>query len=167
MMKMFWLFFNQFNQSATFRTNGSKKPITIFGTIVGFIIVIGWIVATSFFISNFFLLSSITINSYTDNQIVPEMDLSNFKLGFYILDGANRKIPDLDRLITTTGVLWDYEIPKVSDFDRNVTIPKINCGNYENGSLLYKEFSTFPDLICFDLPSLKRNHHGVYGSKGK
>lgn len=118
-------------------------------------------------LKDFFSRLTFRVNSYTDNQIIPDMDLKDFKLGFYVLDGAGNRIPDIKRIITISGFIWDVEIPKQSDTVSNTTIPRIDCSQYKNDSLLYEEFKNFPDLICIDLPSLNKKNYGVYGSRGK
>jgi len=164
-------FFNLFSQTPQLKISGENRPFSIFGGIVGFFSISFLIAGITFILYEFFSRFQYTIESYTDNLEIPNIDLKNFKLGFSLYDLMGKKYPDQERLYKISARHWDIYIPKFgsnkTDSVKVTNIPMIKCNEYKNDSLFYEDFNIYSHVSCLDFSNLNKNLSGIYGNAGR
>ena len=138
---------NIFSQPPTLRINGSDKPISIFGSIIGFFSISILFGAICFILNSYFSRLSFNISSYIDNSARPDINLDEFKLGILLTDIMGTSFPEHERLFTISAMMWNIYLPKFGENKTQkidiVPIPTIKCNQYKNGTLLK---GTYDDL---------------------
>ena len=167
-------FFDLFSQTPSIKVKGKKRLATIFGSLIGLISIIFLIAGIFFILNDYFSRLTITVNSYIDNSVKPDIDLKKFKLSFLITDLMGKEFPDQERLFTITAKHWDIFIPVLGGNSTESIvvedIPKIKCNEYKNNKLLNKEIEMYTKKMnptCFDFEDLNKNLSGVHANFGR
>jgi TM2 domain-containing membrane protein YozV len=155
---------------------GKKRPFSIFGSIIGFIALSIIITAISFILNDYFSRLDYNFNSYTDNLSVPDINLTDFKLGFKLVNATGGDYPDLKRFFKMSAIFWDIYNPKLGENITTISvnktiIPLIKCNQYRKNSLFYENFAFLSknhiDSECLDFESLNKSLIGSYGDLGR
>lgn len=142
-----WKFFNLFSQSPVLKVNGENRPTTIFGSIIEFFSICIIIGAVSIILNEYFNRLSFSLNSYTDNSAKPDIDLQNFKVGFYLSKSTADKFHNHERLYTISAKIREIYIPKYGEnTTQTITgtpIHTIKCNEYKNGYILKDDYDEY------------------------
>lgn len=173
-MKSFFLTFDLFSQTPSLKINGGTRASTKFGSLIGIFSIIALLSGITFILLKFFGGFDFDVNSFIDNSIKPNIDLSKMKIGIHLLDKRSKEFEEAERIFSIQARLWNFYMP-----EGNFTIPKvkyqeikiIKCNEYKKNNLFSYELEQyskiFKDLYCLDLQNLGNNLTGIYGNLGK
>lgn len=162
-------FFDLFSQTPSLQVNGNSRLTTTFSAIIGLFAIMTIISGISIILYDFFSRFSYSINSYIDNSLEPNIDISKLKISFLITDLIGREFPDHERLFSIKAKHWEFYIPEIgkniSDSIKINEIQKINCNQYKNNNLMNEKFEMYSKLhniTCLDFENINKNLTGVH-----